>query len=51
MFGDIFCIISKYFGNKKGGQGPRLCEFVDIPKVFQKVLEYVQKPSFAIGNN
>ena len=32
----------------KGSKGPDLVEFVEVPKMFQKVLEYVRNPELAI---
>ena len=41
----IFSLYSlKYFCNKKGGGGPYLVTFVEVPEMFHKVLQYVREP-------
>ena len=39
-----FLVFSKYFGSKKSEQGKYLVNVLEVPKMFQNVLEYVQKP-------
>ena len=48
MFVNCFNILLdfvKYFGKNEGPGGPYLVTFLEVPKIIQKVLQYVWEPS------